>query len=211
MRSVRGDARVPLVGSRRVERISATGGAVGSPHTTLCDSPSITGVEKRVGTIGAARATPERADLRRKVAIVVGRPRCRRHGFARRRRSLTPIASGLMTARAPRQRRSSSKCQRERNSRGGTLRSTSHSRAPTADVDNHRRKDLESAAAVCRPREGRSDVANPVSKIVTSPTIARFNARPEGHAHRRLDASERAVLRASGVHPAQRVPRSARI
>ena len=111
-----------------------------------------TGVEKRVGTIGAARATPERAELRRKVAIVVGGPRCRRHGFVRRRRSLTPTVSGLMTVRIPRQRRPSSKGQRERISRDGMLRSTSHSRAPTAGVDIHHRIDLDSAAAICPPR-----------------------------------------------------------
>ena len=73
-------------------------------------SPAVTGLENGVGTIGSASATPGRANLRRKVGFVFVRPARCRHGFARSRHALTPTASGLMTARPSRQRRSSSEC-----------------------------------------------------------------------------------------------------
>ena len=103
------------------------------------------GLENRVGTIGSASATPPgRANLRRMVAFVFVRPPRCRHGFARSRHALTPTASGLMTARPPRQRRSSSESPRERKMGSAIVCGMGRCRAATAEVHNHRQRMSES-------------------------------------------------------------------
>ena len=99
-------------------------------------SLAVTGVEIGVSTIGSATATPGRAHLRTNVPVVVMRcPRCR-HGFAGSLHTSTPTASGLMTTRPRRQRRSSSESQRER----AIVCGMGGSRATTAEIHNLRRR-----------------------------------------------------------------------
>ena len=109
----------------------------------VCHAATI-GVENRVSTIGSASATPGRANLRRMVAFVFVRPPRCRHGFARSRHALTPTASGLMTARPPRQRRSSSESPRERKMGSAIVCGMGRCRATTAEVHNHRQRMSES-------------------------------------------------------------------
>ena len=76
--------------------------------------------------------------------VFVRPPRCR-HGFARSRHALmTPTASGLMTARPPRQRRSSSESPRERKMGSAIVCGMGRCRATTAEVHNHRQRMSES-------------------------------------------------------------------
>ena len=92
---------------------------------------TVTGLENRVSTLGSASATPGRANLRTKIAFVFVRPARCRHGFAPSRHALTPTASGLMTARAPRQRRSSSESPRKREMGSAIVCGTQRTGAPS--------------------------------------------------------------------------------